>query len=174
MKVMVCLIVFIFIFSVDVSAQKESLYIKVNKENLRDAPGGSKIGELMAGTKVDVLERQSKWVKVTFTGWIWAESLTSDSTQIAGFKIRASHILLKTQDEAAEILQRLKSGEDFEALARQFSIDRASGARGGDLGEFGRGDLRPEFEEAAFKLKVGALSAVVQSNVGYHIIKRTR
>ena len=68
----------------------------------------------------------------------------------------------------------MKSGEDFEALARQFSIDRASGARGGDLGEFGRGDLRPEFEEAAFKLKVGALSAVVQSNVGYHIIKRTR
>jgi parvulin-like peptidyl-prolyl isomerase len=172
MKWMVCLIA--FLFSVDVSAQKESLYIKVNQENLRAAPNGSKIGEVMAGTKVNVLERQSKWVKVAFTGWIWAESLTSDSTQIAGFKIRASHILLKTQEEAAEILQRLKNGESFEALARQYSIDKASGARGGDLGEFGRGDLRPEFEEAAFKLKVGALSGVVQSPVGYHIIKRTK
>ena len=174
MKWMVCLIIFFFVFNVDVSAQQESLYIKVSKENIRSAPGGSKVGELMAGTKVNVLERQSKWIKVTYTGWIWAESLTSDSTQIAGFKIRASHILLKTQGEATEVLQRLKSGEAFEALAGQYSIDTASGARGGDLGEFGRGDLRPEFEEAAFKLKVGALSGIVQSPVGYHIIKRTR
>ena len=165
---------FIFMFSIHVWGQTGNQYVKVKKENIRKAPNGEKLGEVFGGMKVNVLERQSSWVKVQLTGWIWAESLTSDSTLVEGFKIRASHILLRNQQEATELLQRLIGGEEFEALARQYSIDQASGARGGDLGDFGRGDLRPEFEDAAFRLKVGALSGVVQSDLGYHIIKRTK
>jgi len=100
--------------------------------------------------------------------------LTSDPTEVHGFAVRASHILVKTEEEAGNIIQQIINGTDFEELAQQHSIDRASGSKGGDLGVFGRGDLRPEFEEAVFRLKVGAISGVVKTDLGYHIIKRTK
>lgn len=100
--------------------------------------------------------------------------MTSDPTEVRGFAVRASHILVKTEEEATNIIQQIINGTDFEELAQQHSIDRASGSKGGDLGVFGRGDLRPEFEEAVFRLKVGAISGVVNTDLGYHIIKRTK
>jgi len=174
MKKLGWLVVLILSFSIKTFSQQEDLYVKVEKENVRIAPQGKKIGEFLGGTNLKVLERQSNWVKVQFTGWIWAESLTSDPTEVHGFAVRASHILVKTEEEAGNIIQQIINGTDFEELAQQHSIDRASGSKGGDLGVFGRGDLRPEFEEAVFRLKVGAISGVVKTDLGYHIIKRTK
>ncbi len=89
-----------------------------------------------------------------------------------GNKIKCSHILVKKQSESLEILEKLKNGEKFGKLAREFSIDSGSAKRDGSLGYFGRGKMVKAFEEAAFKLEVGAVSEPVKSEFGYHIIKR--
>lgn len=87
--------------------------------------------------------------------------------------IKCSHILVKKHIEALQVLERIKKGESFADLAREVSIDRGSGKRGGDLGLFGRGQMVKPFEEAAFKLKKGELSLEpVRTQFGYHIIKR--
>jgi len=94
-------------------------------------------------------------------------------------QMRASHILLQTagKDEATvraaaeAVLQRVKNGADFAALAREVSEDEGSKENGGDLDYFGRGQMVPEFEEAAFALEAGQVSDLVQSQFGFHIIK---
>lgn len=93
--------------------------------------------------------------------------------KVAGMKpeqeIHARHILVATEDEAKDIAERLKKGEDFAALAKEKSMD--SGAEGGDLGFFSRGQMLKPFEDAAFALDVGEISAPVQTQFGWHIIK---
>jgi peptidyl-prolyl cis-trans isomerase C len=77
----------------------------------------------------------------------------------------------QAQQKAQQIRQRLEAGEDFAELARAESDDVGSGTRGGDLGTFGRGQMVPEFEEAAFGLQEGQISQPVRSPFGYHIIQ---
>lgn len=87
-------------------------------------------------------------------------------------KIRASHILVEKQSQALKVLEELKAGGDFRELARKYSTC-PSGKRGGDLGQFGRGQMVREFEQAAFALKPGEVSEPVKTQFGYHVIKRT-
>lgn len=89
-----------------------------------------------------------------------------------GEQIRASHILVKTEKEAIDILAKLKSGGNFEELAKKNSAD-SSAAKGGDLGWFGKGSMVPVFEKAALALKEGQTSGIVKSDFGFHIIKLT-
>jgi len=89
-----------------------------------------------------------------------------------GDQIRASHILVKTEAEAKDIEKQLKAGGNFEELAKKHSIDGA-GAKGGDLGWFGKGSMLPDFEKVAFSLKEGTVSGIVQTKFGFHIIKAT-
>jgi peptidyl-prolyl cis-trans isomerase C len=84
-------------------------------------------------------------------------------------EIHARHILVATEAEAKEIAERLKKGEDFAVLAKEKSKD--TGAEGGDLGFFTRGQMLKPFEEAAFALDVGEISEPVQTQFGWHIIK---
>ncbi|MCL5420073.1 MAG: peptidylprolyl isomerase [Candidatus Marsarchaeota archaeon] len=86
-------------------------------------------------------------------------------------KIRCAHILVKSESQAKEILDRLGRGEKFSNLAQQYSID-GSARRGGDLGQFGHGVMVREFEKAAFSLQKGQVSGIVKTQFGYHIIKR--
>lgn len=97
-------------------------------------------------------------------------------------EVKASHILIrvepnaspedekKAQELASSILDKAKKGEDFSALARQYSED-SSKEQGGDLGYFGRGKMVQPFEDAAFNLKIGEISELVKTQFGYHIIK---
>lgn len=85
--------------------------------------------------------------------------------------VRASHILVKTEEEGQKVLERLNNGEDFAKLAEELSADKASGLMGGDLGYFGKGNYIAEFEEAAFALNPGETSDLVKTEVGYHIIR---
>ena len=87
-------------------------------------------------------------------------------------KIKCSHILVNKQSEALAILERIKKGEKFGKLAKEMSIDSGSAKRDGSLGYFEREMRVKPFEEAAFKLQVGAISEPVKSEFGYHIIKR--
>ncbi|TDH59584.1 peptidylprolyl isomerase, partial [Dankookia rubra] len=85
-------------------------------------------------------------------------------------EVHARHILLKTEPEAQAALAAVKGGEDFGAVAKRLSTDPGS-RDGGDLGFFKRGDMVPEFAEAAFAMKPGELSAPVKSPFGWHVIK---
>jgi peptidyl-prolyl cis-trans isomerase C len=89
-----------------------------------------------------------------------------------GDQVRASHILVKTEKEAQDVLTQLKGGAKFEDLAKKYSVDPA-GQKGGDLGWFGKGSMIPEFEKVAFSMKEGETSGIVKTKFGYHIIRLT-
>ena len=80
---------------------------------------------------------------------------------------------MDTEEEAVKIVERINKGEDFGELAKELSIDTASGANGGDLDYFKYTDMVKPFSEAAFALEIGEVSQPVQSDFGYHIIKLT-
>jgi peptidyl-prolyl cis-trans isomerase C len=86
-------------------------------------------------------------------------------------KVSAQHILVDQEFEATDILKKIEAGEEFEKLAADFS-NCPSGKQGGNLGEFGKGMMVAPFEKAAFELEIGAVSAPVKTQFGYHIIKR--
>lgn len=102
--------------------------------------------------------------------------------------VTASHILIKTIDDdgneiseakkkeakktAEEALAKVKAGEDFATVAKEYSED-SSASSGGELGTFGRGKMVTEFENAAFDMKAGEISDIVETEYGYHIIKVT-
>lgn len=88
-------------------------------------------------------------------------------------QLKASHILVKTEDEANKVLARLEKGEKFEKIAKAVSIDKESAVNGGDLGFFSKGDMVPEFERAVSTLKKGDISVPVKTKFGYHIIMLT-
>ncbi len=124
------------------------------------------------------------------------QNVSVDEAQLRGFydenpqffeqpeQVAARHIILTTQgitdeaernairDRIQELRNRIAGGEDFAAVAREHSQD-GSAAQGGDLGMFGRGQMVPEFEEAAFSLEIGQLSEVVETQFGYHILQVT-
>jgi peptidyl-prolyl cis-trans isomerase C len=86
-------------------------------------------------------------------------------------QVHARHILVADEAKAKAILARAQAGEDFAALARENSQDPGSGPNGGDLGWFGKGQMVPEFETAAFAARTGALEGPVKSQYGYHLIQ---
>jgi peptidyl-prolyl cis-trans isomerase C len=100
-----------------------------------------------------------------------------------GERVRASHILIrtpenadaKTKDEArakaADVLKQVKGGKDFGELAKHYSQDPQSAANAGDLGYFMQGQMVPPFEQAAFSMKPGDVSEIVETPFGFHIIK---
>ena len=87
-------------------------------------------------------------------------------------EIKASHILVSSEQEANNLLNQIKQGTSFEALAQQHS-QCPSGKSGGDLGFFGKGQMVPAFETTAFGMEPGQISAPVKTQFGYHIIKVT-
>lgn len=86
-------------------------------------------------------------------------------------EVHARHILVDSETLAKELSEKISKGEDFVALAKEHSKDPGSKDEGGDLGYFGRGQMVPVFEETAFKLGKGEVSAPVKSQFGWHIVK---
>ncbi|KAK6346777.1 protein kinase ssp1 [Orbilia brochopaga] len=121
----------------------------------------------------------------------YSESIAPNAPQAQ--KIRAAHLLVKhaesrrpsswreqeitrSKEEALQILgnheQRIRSGDVSLADLAKSESDCSSARKGGDLGWFGRGDMQKEFEDAAFALKVGEMSSIVETASGYHLIER--
>jgi peptidyl-prolyl cis-trans isomerase C len=86
-------------------------------------------------------------------------------------EFNAAHILVETEEEALAIVEMLNDGGDFEELAKEKSTG-PSGPGGGNLGWFGKGQMVPAFEEAVIALDDGAFSAPVQTQFGFHVVKR--
>lgn len=86
-------------------------------------------------------------------------------------QVRARHILVPDLKTAQLVEQKLKQGQKFEDLAKEYSTDPGSKDKGGELGWFGKGQMVPAFQDAAFSLPVGQISQPVKSPFGYHIIQ---
>jgi peptidyl-prolyl cis-trans isomerase C len=86
-------------------------------------------------------------------------------------EVRARHILVESKEKARDLYEKLAHGSDFAKLAKEHSKDPGSKDQGGELGFFTRGQMVPQFEEAAFKLKKGEVGEPFQSQFGWHIVR---
>ena len=104
-----------------------------------------------------------------------AEAKKFYDSQVSALKpeeeVRARHILVDSKDKAREMFEKIAHGSDFAQLAKEHSKDPGSKDQGGELGFFTRGQMVPQFEEAAFKLKKGEVSEPFESQFGWHIVR---
>jgi peptidyl-prolyl cis-trans isomerase C len=84
-------------------------------------------------------------------------------------QVRASHLLVDTEEEAIKLREEILAGKDFADVAAEVS-NCPSGSKGGDLGFFSRGMMVPEFDEVSFTLEVGELSEPVKTQFGWHLL----
>lgn len=174
---------------------KDLVYTKVlsEKYEVTDKELDAKYKEMQAalGAQFDAIVEQNgeDFVRELLKSDMLKEKAAIDEIDVKkGEVVKASHILAKfsdnptgeaTEEQKAaakkkieEAKAKLDSGEKFEDVAKEYSDD-ATAQNGGDLGWFGKGRMVPEFEEAAFALKEGETSEIIESQYGYHIIKVT-
>ena len=175
--------------SIKNGASFEKMVVKYSDDKFSKSKGGDiywfTAGQIipsfeMAAYSTPVGEVYSEIVKTKFGYHI----IKVTDRQKRRYKIRASHILIKTENngendsnyarQKVEIIYNdVKNGVPFDSLAIKFSDDPGSSAKGGDLGFFERRQMVQPFDEAVFKLKIGEVSPIVKSRFGFHIIKLT-
>ncbi|HJR09621.1 MAG TPA: peptidylprolyl isomerase [Pyrinomonadaceae bacterium] len=123
-------------------------------------------------TQVMLMYQQARLLANNYFKETLAERTKATEPEIEAYFARHPEIDPKqTKAKAEEVLAKLRAGGDFAALAKELSADSSNKDKGGDLGWFGRGMMVKPFEDAAFALKPGELSGVVETQFGYHIIK---
>jgi len=145
-------------------------------------------------TQLQIMLQQARLLASMYEEESIAKSVKASQSEIDEYmkahpeeQVHARHILISVKSEdapaeegldktaarakAEEVLKRVKAGENFESLAKEYSTDPGSKESGGDLGWFGRGRMVPDFEKAAFALQPGQTSDIVESPFGFHIIK---
>lgn len=136
--------------------------------------------EFAKNNKISADQLAQKWADAEFSKKVQENFKTNEANYETQEQVKASHILVKAEpgkeDEAlkkAQAIAKRLEKEDFGKVAAQTSDDPGSKVKNGDLGYFTRGRMVKEFEEAAFAMPVGKVSAPVKSNFGYHLIKVT-
>ncbi len=175
------------------SLNKGADFAKLARENSKDeytAPRGGDVYYFTAGRvnspaiedAIYSLDVNQIYPEPVYSGFGWhILKLTEKHPRRPA--IKCSHILIRTEDSTGvqdtvnaykkikEIEDELRKGTDFGELALKYSEDPGSKNQRGELGFFERGRMVPEFDEAAFKLKVGEVSPIVKTQFGYHLIK---
>lgn len=153
---------------------RELILQKAKKDGLdKDAAVVSKLDEIKKTLTIEALLKKEVEDKVSFTEKEAEEYYNSHKEEFKdGEKVKVSHIMVKTEKEAVDILDKLDKKESFEKLAKKYSIGPTA-SKGGDLGYLERGATGvPEFEDAAFKLKkAGEVGPVLSAGAAFHIIK---
>ncbi|MEW6066703.1 MAG: peptidyl-prolyl cis-trans isomerase [Nitrospirota bacterium] len=162
--------------------KKELLYQEALKQGI------DKDGDYQRRIK-EFQERLNEFKKLTLIGLLLEKKIEPKSqitdADVKGYyekheeefaplnRVRLSHILVKTEDEAKNILERLRKGEDFAKIAKKSSIEPTSAKKGGDTGYLSRDQITPEIRAIAARLKKGEVSEPIKTELGYQIVKVT-
>ncbi len=152
----------------------------IDNQLFADAAEGDKLGEGPAfESRVNYLKRRAlrelyfeKVIKASVSD-ADAKKLYDDQVKLLKpeEEVQARHILVESEDKAKELAEKIKDGGKFEDIAKENSKDPGSKDDGGNLGYFGHGQMVPQFEEVVFKMQKGDVSAPVQTQFGWHLIK---
>lgn len=151
--------------------RRELLLQEAEKQKMGERP---EVAEQVAALRRDLMLRallqEEVGAKIKVEDKEIQEYFAAHPEEFSGDQVRIRHILVRTEEEAKYVQDRLKK-ESFEDVAKQVSLDTASASKGGDLDYLRREQMFPDFAKAAFALKPGELSGVVRTPFGYHIIK---
>ena len=152
--------------------KRELLVQEADRRKLDSAPENkAKLEESRRGILLNALLTEEILNKVQVTDAEVRAYFDKHRDELETSEVHLKQILVKDAKEAEEIREQLLKNESFEEAARKHSADKATGARGGDLGFLARGQMPPELEKAAFALKPQEVSRIVETPRGYHILK---
>ncbi|MGC8874847.1 MAG: peptidylprolyl isomerase [Chloroflexia bacterium] len=129
--------------------------------------------EAQAGGREELLTQNGFESYGEFLDFVRGELRVEKLTQAYGLaeQVHLRHIVVATEEEARQVLARLRAGEDFAKVAQEVSLDKGTADKGGEIGWIGRGSSVPAIEQVAFSLAEGQLSEPVQTSYGFHILQ---
>jgi len=151
--------------------RRELLLQEAEKRKLADRPEiADQVAQLRRDLMIRTLLQDEVTAKVKVEDKDVEEYFKSHPDEFSGDQVKVKHILVRSEAEAKEVMERVKKGEAFDKVAREVSIDTASVPKGGELDYFRYEQMVPEFSKAAYALKPGQVSEVVKSPFGFHVI----
>jgi peptidyl-prolyl cis-trans isomerase C len=157
---------------VDRLVRRELLLQEAEKRKIGDRPEvADQIAALRRDLMLRLLLQEEIGSKVKVEDKDVQEYFASHADEFSGDQVRARHILVRSEGEAKQVLERLANREPFEDVAKAVSRDPATASKGGDLDYVGREQMFPEFARAVFALKPGEVSGMVRTPLGFHVIK---
>lgn len=160
---------------IEQAAKKAGVQVSENDVNARiqglinDAGGNAKFDEYLKSNQL-LLSDLCVQIRAQVFGEIMLDRVTA-ALPTKAEQVHAAHILFATAEDANKVIPLVKQGQDFGALAKQYSQDTATKDNGGDLGWFPRGVMDAQFEAIAFQLPPGQVSDLVTTQFGFHLIK---